>query len=230
VRRTWNHQPPEFTQPVPADNTSTYIEAQTETWRQTGRPVHPEVAMEIAAWWHAPNNALSAFSHTGTVTNTLIDEIGAELSAPTLGPIGRQSLQALRAYLLECTVTAWAVGENTAGYLPEVDPHLTLDYAEAVGAYRDLLTEAPDQLAVQPDDCICVDGGEACEVHALEATVEAYLHDEVPNPVGGRVYGPERELAIALYCDSQALPREFWLHRRAPMTMRQYLTESGATA
>jgi hypothetical protein len=82
----------------------------------------------------------------------------------------------------------------------------------------------------QPDECTCVDEGEACEVHALEATVEAYLHDEVPNPVGGRVSGPQRDLAITLRCDAQALPREFWLHQRAPMTMRQYLAETGSAA
>jgi hypothetical protein len=230
VRCTWHHQPPATTQPVPADNTRIYVDAQAETWRQTGRPVHPEVAMEIAAWWHAPDNALSAFSHTGTITDTLIGEIDAELAAPALAPADEQYLLALCAYVLECTVTAWAVGENTAGYLPEAEPHLTLDYADAVHTYRDLLAEAPDLLAGQPDECTCVDGGEACELHALEATVEGYLHDEVPNPVCGRVSGPERELAITLYGDSQPLPREFWLHRRGPMTMRQYLTETDTPA
>jgi hypothetical protein len=186
--------------------------------------------MEIAAWWHAPDTALAAFSHTGTITDGLVAEIDAELSNPALANSDVHALRALRAYLLECTVIAWAVGDNTAGYLPETDPQLTLDYADAVQTFRDLLTEAPEQLAGQPDECTCVDGGESCEVHALEATVEAYLHDEVPNPVGGRVYGPERDLAITLRCDSQALPREFWLHRRGPMPMRQYLAESGVTA
>ena len=75
-----------------------------------------------------------------------------------------------------------------------------------------------------------MDGDETCEVHALEAEVESYLHDEVPNPVGGRVSGPERDLALTLRCDSQALPREFWVHQRGPMTMRQYLAESGGAA
>jgi hypothetical protein len=229
VRRTWHHQPPATTQPAPADNTDPYVAAQIETWQRGGSLPHPEAAMEIAAWWHAPDTALAAFSHTGTITDSLVAEIDAELAGPGLTEADQRPLEALRAYLLDCTVTAWAVGDNTAGYLPETDPYLTLDYADAVQAFRDLLTEAPEQLAGEPDDCTCVDGGEACEVHALEATVESYLHDDVPNPVGGRVSGPQRELAVTLRCDSQPLPREFWLHRRGPTTVRQYLAESGST-
>jgi hypothetical protein len=186
--------------------------------------------MEIAAWWHAPDTALAAFSHTGTITDGLVAEIDAELACPALAEADRQPLQGLRAYLLECTVTAWAVGDNTGGYLPETDPQLTLAYADAVQTFRDLLTEAPEQLAGQPDECTCADGGEACEVHTLQATIEAYLHDDVPNPVGGRVYELQRELAITLRCDTQALPREFWVHRRGPKTLRQYLTETGSAA
>jgi hypothetical protein len=230
VRDTWHHQPPATTQPAPADNTARDIYAQVDAWRRGGNLPHPEVAMEIAAWWHAPDTALAAFSHTGTITDGLVAEIDAELADPALAGGDRQPLRALRAYLLECTVTPWTVGENSAGYLPETDPYLTLDYADAITEYRNRLTEAPDQMVGGPDECTCVDGGEACEVHALEAMVESYLHDEVPNPVGGRVYGPERDLAIALRCDAQALPREFWLHRREPMTVRQYLAESGSAA
>lgn len=230
MRDTWRHQPPATIQPAPADNTSTHVAAQVETWQRNGSLLHPEAAMEIAAWWHAPDTALAAFSHTGTITDGLTAEIDAELSSPAVVATNRQQMEALRAYVLDCTVTAWAVGDNTAGYLPDTDPYLTLDYADAVNAFRDLLTEAPDQMVGQPDECTCVDGGEACEVHALEATVAAYLHDEVPNPVGGRVFGPQRDLATTLRCDTQALPREFWLHRREPMTMRQYRAETGSAA
>jgi hypothetical protein len=229
VRRTWHHQPPATTQHAPADNTDPYVAAQIEAWQRGGSLIHPEAAMEIAAWWHAPDTALAAFSHTGTITDSLVAEIDAELADTRLPDADRLPLQALRAYVRDCWVTPWVVGENTVGYLPETDPYLTLDYADAVQAFRDLLTEAPEQLAGELDECTCTDGGDACEVHALEVTVEAYLHDDVPNPAGGRVSGPQRELAVTLRCDSQPLPRELWLRRRGPTTMRQFLTESGST-
>lgn len=228
MRGTWRHQPPDTTQPAPADNTGDHVAAQVDAWHHGNGLLHPETAMEIAAYWQVPGSALAAMACTGTITHDLVAEIDVELTDTELADHDRQQLRALRAYVLDCTVTPWAVGQNTAGYLPEADPYLSLDYADAVSTYRDLLTEAPDQLADQPEDCMCVDGGEACEVHALDAEVGAYLHDDVPVPVGGSVHGPQRELAISLRADSQPLPQEYWVHQRESMTVRQYLTEYGA--
>lgn len=70
MRGRWNHETPEETQSCPRDNTSRYVYAQVSRWQRTDELIHPEAAMEIAAWWHGPGRldaAITAFSHSGTV-------------------------------------------------------------------------------------------------------------------------------------------------------------------
>jgi hypothetical protein len=55
MRGRWDHEAPEDHQPCPRDITSRYIYAQVSRWLRTNEPLHPEVAMEVAAWWSGPN-------------------------------------------------------------------------------------------------------------------------------------------------------------------------------
>ena len=48
-------------------------------WTDTGVLIHPEVALEIAAWRQTPRNAFAQFASTGTITDHLLDEIRAEI-------------------------------------------------------------------------------------------------------------------------------------------------------
>jgi hypothetical protein len=71
MRNRWDHEAPEDHQPTPRDNTSRYVSAQVSRWLRTDEPVHPEVAMEIAAWWVTPSEcgtSLRRFAQTGMVT------------------------------------------------------------------------------------------------------------------------------------------------------------------
>lgn len=57
-------------QPQPPDNTSRYIYAQVSRWLRLGEFIHPQVAMEIASWWHGPgrpDTAITAFASHGEV-------------------------------------------------------------------------------------------------------------------------------------------------------------------
>lgn len=74
MRGKWNHVSPPTHQIEPDDNTTKYVMAQvcnwdfgdsTEGWNAL--VIHPEAAMEIAAWWQAPGNAFSVFASTGTL-------------------------------------------------------------------------------------------------------------------------------------------------------------------
>lgn len=70
MRGRWDHEAPEGHQPCPRDNTTRYVYAQVSRWLRTDEPVHPELAMEIAAWWHGPgrlDTAVTAFAATGDV-------------------------------------------------------------------------------------------------------------------------------------------------------------------
>lgn len=118
MRRRWDHEAPEDHQPCPLDNTERYVYAQVSRWLRAGELVHPEVAMEIAAWWHGPgrlDTAITAFSHTGCVK---IHGIGGWDDGAGLGPdlgdavrriiakddhesIDRQCLSALLSYVAE---------------------------------------------------------------------------------------------------------------------------------
>jgi hypothetical protein len=116
MRNRWDHEAPEGHQPRPLGNATRYVYAQVSRWLRTDEPVHPEVAMEIAAWWHGPgrlDTAVTYFSHRGTVKIHGIDgwDDGGGLG-PDLGDairriiakddheaIDRQCLSALLAYV-----------------------------------------------------------------------------------------------------------------------------------
>lgn len=116
MRRRWDHEAPEGHQGAPRGNTTRYVYAQVSRWLRTDELIHPETAMEIAAWWHGPgrlDTAVTHFSHTGTVKIHGIDgwDDGAGLG-PDLGDavrriiakddheaVDRQCLSALLAYV-----------------------------------------------------------------------------------------------------------------------------------
>jgi hypothetical protein len=84
MRTTIKHVTPDGQLACP-DNTTEYVNACINLWRGAsradGRVIHVQAAMEIAAWWHSPGahgRAFAAFSHTGTVTNELMDSIERE--------------------------------------------------------------------------------------------------------------------------------------------------------
>lgn len=79
MRRHWNHHAASNVQPVPEDNTSEYVHAQVAVWADTGVLIHPEMALEIAAWRQEGDNAFAQFASTGTITEGLLDEIRAEI-------------------------------------------------------------------------------------------------------------------------------------------------------
>lgn len=105
MRNKWNHTPPAHVQRCPADNTSSYIGTQVDRYHTDSRRlIHPETAMEIAAWWHGPNHpGLTAFSSTGTVTDDLLPEIDRELTGATGDD--RRDLEALTAYVRNIPTT-----------------------------------------------------------------------------------------------------------------------------
>jgi len=80
MRKHWDHHASDTTQPTPEDNGSADVEAQVGVWVSTGVLIHAEIAMEIAAWWHAPRSeGFTPFSHKGTVTPELVPEIRSEI-------------------------------------------------------------------------------------------------------------------------------------------------------
>lgn len=124
MRNRWDHVTPEECQTRPLDNTSRYIYAQVSRWLRTDEPIHPEVAMEIAAWWHGPgrlDTAITAFSHTGAV---MIHGIAGWDSYAGLGPdLG----DAVREILAKSGGTS---ADNAAlralsAYVAEVEHHAT---------------------------------------------------------------------------------------------------------
>jgi hypothetical protein len=106
------HAPSVETQPCPPDNTTEHVMRQVRTWagwQNTPVPVvppfiiHPESAMEIAAWYAMPRNAFAVFASTGTITDDLAGEVQAEIDEvkgyqPT-DVESRESHSALRALL-----------------------------------------------------------------------------------------------------------------------------------
>lgn len=182
--------------------------------------------MEIAAWFHAPSaEALTAFSHSGTITDGLADEIQGELDV-ALRQDNKDALAALLAYVKACTVTPWAVGKNMAGYMPESDVSLHLDYAEAVQAYDALLDGAPEEVS-RSDECECAEDGtgELCESCAVEALVASYRRDDMPSVVNGKVFGDEEPLGLLISAESWAGSMSYWLSHGEPMTYGDYLTQ-----
>lgn len=121
MRNRWDHEAPEGHQPCPRDNTSRYIYAQVSRWQRTDEPVHPEVAMEIAAWYHSPNRrdtAITAFASHGAVSIHGIDgwDDGAGFG-PDLGDAVRQ--------LWDDTITGRACLHALQAYVDAVERHAT---------------------------------------------------------------------------------------------------------
>lgn len=81
MRNRWDHVSPDEHQPRPVDNTSRYVMAQVSRWDRTYELVHPEIAMEIAAWYHSPAarwQAITAFASHGEV---MLDDLVREIMA-----------------------------------------------------------------------------------------------------------------------------------------------------
>lgn len=136
MREVWFHEAPKRHQTEPADNTSRYVLAQVNLWaaqrqrmaccdsaigpgceHMRGLPVdagvliHPESAMEIAAWWQGGDDyCVTVFASTGHITPGLVRELKGliglwekDLRRP--GPVSGsreetvQNLLALRALL-----------------------------------------------------------------------------------------------------------------------------------
>lgn len=244
MRSTINHTAPRGLQSCPADNTSAYVSAQVRHWSVTGTLIHTQSAMEIASWWHTPNNAFAPFASTGTIVDDLAWDIGKAIEAANRADAthdrptdGADALHALNAYVMACTLPElWAVGHNTAGYLPEADVATFIDYADAVTAYVDMIGGAPDALADEPTDgsgiCSadgsCVDGGELCDYHSMQAIVGAHTTDDIPSVVNGKVFRAPAELSLSLRPDSAPLPTVYWLSRSAErLTYVDYLAARG---
>lgn len=247
MRGTGNHTPPAEMQPEPADNTSRHVMRQVGRWNGTVPPIdarnpgvpnpliHTESAREIAAWWQSPGTDgidFAAFASTGTITEDLGDAITREITraeartVPHWNGTGAPALRALLAYVRACSVPVWTVGKNIAGYTPESDVHAFLDYADALTAYRDMLTyQAPEDVTRDDpnEDCACVDGGELCEWHSVEAHVAAHLRDECPSSVGGRAVPGARPLGIVVSADSWCGSMSYWLAGPETVNYGEYL-------
>jgi hypothetical protein len=200
------------------------------------------------------------FASTGTVTDALLDEVAQKIHQLTTrdaalgiyvtedgtggwvdGDLGSveanlADMVALQVYLNGCTVPVWTVGRNVAGYLPESDVAAFLDYADAVEAHRDEVQEAPESFFADEDgECgggECLDGGESCDFHSMEAEVGAYLRDDLPwiiRPSMSAVNPTQtpRECSIALRPDHLPLPTVFFL-ARSERLVSDYLAEQEA--
>ena len=219
MRRRWEHTAPPVTQPEPADNTTEHVEAQVRRWTATGVLVHPESALEIAAWWQSPGSDgidFAVFASSGQITEDLADAIEREVTRELFVDVDH--LRALDAYVRSCSVTPYVIGHNVAGYLPS-DPRRTLDYTAAVQVYRDQLVEYRDGLP----DCECSEvwhdtSEEMCEPCAETASVGSYLVD------GGREW-PGRTLCFTTDRLSEVLPTVYWLIVGEPMTYADFLAD-----
>lgn len=99
------HTPPAG-QASPPDNTSRYVVDQVMHWRNTGRLIHPQIAMEISSWWASPgtsNPHMTAFGSDGTYEDGLLDEVWFELRSDRRKDMEEASiwaLEALEAYVI----------------------------------------------------------------------------------------------------------------------------------
>lgn len=100
MRGNWKHDEPRVTQECPEDNTSRECWQQIREWKVTGTPVHPEVAMEIAAWWQGPQwPAITMFASTGTIDDALLSELSGDRNNKNRSPLEREELDAVIAYV-----------------------------------------------------------------------------------------------------------------------------------
>lgn len=99
MRNRWNHTTPERIQSRPSDNTASRCFEQVAAFHRDARTlIHPEVAMEIAAWWQGPMNpGFTSFASTGTITGDLLREI--EQESRGVVNMDRRDLDALAAYV-----------------------------------------------------------------------------------------------------------------------------------
>ena len=107
MRGTGRHIAPSNMQPIPADNTESYVRAQVTEWKRTGVPIHTDSAREIASWYHSPSPrdyGFAAFASTGTLVTDddngfkIIDEIDRDVRTAEFP----DELEALRAYVRAC--------------------------------------------------------------------------------------------------------------------------------
>lgn len=100
MRNNWKHTEPRVTQECPESTDVKFCWHQIREWNVTGTPVHPEVAMEIASWWHSESSpAITAFSHTGTIDDALLSELAKDRARAELSPVDREELDALIGYV-----------------------------------------------------------------------------------------------------------------------------------
>jgi hypothetical protein len=181
VRNRWDHEAPEDHQERPRDNTSRYIYAQVSRWLRTDEPIHPEVAMEIAAWWHGPSprdTAVTAFSHTGDVKIHGVDgwDDGAGLGPDLVTAVRVVHHREVGHRATELSLAA------LVSYVTEVTEHATR-YRRSIwhgGGHRWMSTGTVDE-----DSCL------TCGVHATLRPERESDGDY------GCYYGGDGELIIA---------------------------------
>jgi hypothetical protein len=183
MRNHWDHEAPEGHQPCPRDNTTRHVYAQVSRWLRTDEPVHPEIAMEIAAWWHGPgrlDTAVTAFSHTGDVKIHGIAEWDSYAGfGPDLGDAVRSLIAAPQDE--ESTDDAgMACLRALAAYVDAVEQHATR-YRRSIwhdGGHRWMSTGTVDE-----DSCL------TCGVHAT-------LRSDSADGDHGSYFGGDGELII----------------------------------
>lgn len=185
-------------------------------------------AREIAALFQSPGQdgiGFAQFASTGTITEALLDNIDRELAErgamliPGVFTDAEEcivELTSLREYVNAQTVTVWAVGQNTAGYMPESDVTYALDYSDALETFEDMILEAPERFYPEVDTEDADD-----DYLRMTALVAAYIADEVPSCVGGRVFGTPRELSLSIRPEYLHLPTVFWV-KRTEMYVSEY--------
>lgn len=220
---------PIHTQPVTGAHTEA-IDDTVAHWRRTGVLIPRGAAQMIAAWWQAPGNAFSAFSHTGAVLDGLSGEISVALryararvsTADQVAP-----LLALSAYVGACTVAPYLVTHNAPGCLPDGDPYAhTLDYGDARTAWRTLMADAGDILT--PDaECACDPmswSGELCDPCALDALARSHASEVPGNEPDG--FGPW-DYAVTLSADDGPGHARVFVIARTPMRADDFFAGTG---
>jgi hypothetical protein len=245
MRHRINHEWPDDVQPCPEDNTSVYVNAQIVAWRRLGVLIHPQSAMEIAAWWHGHTgygHDFGAFSQTGMITDDLLAAIDSEIAA-TMTSLqhahatmvndedlvsdyadGLNALHALRAYVLECKVTPWVVGHNMAGYSPEPDNMFySLSYPNAYACFGDQLSQLMELFDENTADHYDVNGVQTCgECEAC--TTFSFATAAHENHSRKFVLGDMREKEVTeSFQISGHRVDVYWLTKGEPVTYREFL-------
>lgn len=193
MRGRWDHVSPEGHQDRPRDNTTRYVYAQALRWLRTDRLVHPEIAMEIASWWHGPgrqDTAITAFSHSGKVEIHGIDgwddgagfgvDLGDAVRAIHYREVGHRATELSLAALV--------------AYVDAVEHHATR-YRRSIwhtGGHRWMGTGTIDR-----DSCLTCGSGGLLRPDSVDGDYGSYLggDGELIMSCSGRtdlVHGPER--------------------------------------